>query len=285
MNAVRYDYFKLGRSGPNVANDIFTSADFDRSLQGYSANSALIDKITDRDNLRLSFGRGLFLPSLTAFGQLQHYLRAYSGGIPGVILYGNPDLPAPVIYDYQAGWDRQISELAATARISVFHDMTMKYVGMTQFLVGRTPVSTFTSVGGSVTNGVTVDLQHRAREGWTWGGNYTYQRLHEHYDLGLRDAVPVNKLNVNVGYGWDRWEADLYGSYIAATKGPVISTGPPLRTVFETVPGHVALAPRLAWRATDTLTIELVADNLWPYKDSVDQRMDPVYFLSVRVTY
>jgi iron complex outermembrane receptor protein len=285
VNAVRYDYYKLGRNGPGVAGDIFTNADFDRSLEGASVNSAVVDKITDLDNLRLSFGRGLYLPSLSAFGQLQHFLPLYSGGIRGVNSFGNPDLPAPAVYDYQAGWDRQISELAATARINVFHDMTMKYIGTTQIRVGRIPAQLFTPTAGSVTNGLSFELQHKATEGWLWGGNYTYQRVHEHIDLGLRDGVPVNKANVNIGYGWGRWEADMYGSYVSATKQQVIYASAPLTTVIENVPGHVALAPRLAWHAMDALTVELVANNLWSYKDSVAQGMDPVYLLSVRVTY
>ncbi|PKU24173.1 TonB-dependent receptor plug domain-containing protein [Telmatospirillum siberiense] len=288
VNAVRYDYFKLGRSGSGTVHDyLYSNADFDRADMGTSVSSALVKTVTDEDKLRLSFSRGLKLPSLMNFGQLGQYQRQYVNG-QTVYFEGNPNLAASAVYDYRAGWDHQFRDLGATARVNVFHDMTMRYIGSRNALLTYVParfaqVTTYTT--GSVTNGLELTLDHKAREGWNWGGTYTYQRLHEHSDGGLRNAAPVNKVNANIGYGWGEWETDLYASYVSATKGVLITAGVPTVTRTVGVKGHVDLAPRIAWRPTDNLMVELSAENLWPYKDVVTQRMETSYFLTLKVSY
>lgn len=288
VNAVRYDYFKLGRSGSGSLHDyLFTNADYDRADMGTSVTSALVKAVTDDDKLRLSFSRGLKLPSLMNFGQLGQYQKQYVSG-QTVYFQGNPNLAASAVYDYRAGWDHQFRDWGATARVNVFHDMTMRYIGTRSGILTYVPlrvdqVTTYTT--GSVTNGLELALEHKAREGWNWGGNYTYQRLHEHLDGGLRNASPVNKANVNIGYGWGEWEADLYATYISATKGLLYKAGTPTVVSVVDVKGHANLAPRVAWRPTDNVMIELSAENLWPYKDVVAQRIETSYFLTLKVSY
>lgn len=281
VNALRYDYFKLGRSGSGPVQDLYTNDAFDRSVQGVSANSALVGKLTDDDALRFSFGRGLKLPTLANFGLPQHYLPQYSGRY----FYENPNLAASANYDYRVGWDHRIAALDATARLSVFHDMTTKYVGTANLLVNRTPAVVSMMVPGSVTNGMEFDLQHKTREGWTWGANYTLDRLHEHLDQGLSDSLPEHKVHLNIGYAWDGWDAELYGSYVSGTKGIVINPGLPPTAAVGWVKGHSILSPHVGWQARDNLRVELTAENLWPYQDSLPQRMETSYYLSVTITY
>ena len=142
VNALRYDYFKLGRSGSPVAADIYTNAEFDRSVEGTSVNSALIDKVTDDDSLRLSFARGLKLPSLLNFGQIEHFRQPYSPRFsPNFFYYGNPDLWPTSVYDYQAGWDHRFTEWDATARVNAFHELTTGQLGSQLTLLNRLPRS------------------------------------------------------------------------------------------------------------------------------------------------
>jgi iron complex outermembrane receptor protein len=183
VNALRYDFFKLGRSGTPALADIYTNADFDRSVEGTSVNSALIDKVTDLDTLRLSFARGLKLPSLLNFGEFAQFQPQYRLQYPFRSYYfGNPDLRPSTVYDYQAGWDRRITELDATARINAFHEMTMSHLGapITVLNTSGLPSVDFTSINttGSISNGLQLELRRKAKEGWSWGGNYTYERLH-----------------------------------------------------------------------------------------------------------
>jgi iron complex outermembrane receptor protein len=288
VNAVRYDYFKLGRSGQGVFRDLFyTNEEFDRADLGTSVTSSLVESVTDDDKLRLSFSRGLKLPSLMNFGELGQYQRQYFSG-QTVYFEGSPNLPSSAVYGYQAAWDHEIRDWGATARVNVFHDMTMKYLGTNTELISFRPPQFASLVSystGSVTNGLELNLEHKARDGWNWGGNYTYQRLHEHFDWGYRNAAPVNKANVNLGYGWGDWEADLYASYVSATKGQLITAGIPTVTSVVDIKGHTNLSPRLAWRPVENLTVELTAENLWPYRDVVTQRMETSYYLTLKIAY
>jgi iron complex outermembrane receptor protein len=288
VNSVRYDYFKLGRThgGALAPGDIFTNADFDRSIEGTSVNSSLIDKVTDDDSLRLEFARGLKLPSLTNLGQLERFLPAYSPSArTTTYYYGNPNLQASAVYDYQAGWDHRIQELDATSRLIVFHDMTMSVIGSPISILNRSPAELSIMSTGTVTNGIELDLQHKVREGWNWGTNYTYQRMHEHYNWGLRDASPDHKANINLGYRWGQWEGDLYTTYVSATKGTVITAGPPVTSTAVRLPSHAILSPRIGWHPLDNLTVELVGENLWPYRDILPQKQETSAYISVKISY
>ncbi|MDR3437587.1 TonB-dependent receptor domain-containing protein [Telmatospirillum sp.] len=282
VNAVRYDYFKLGRSGQPLPLGLYANDDFDRSIDGFSVNSSLIRRLTRDDALRLSFARGLKLPSLADFGQVEHFLPPY----PGVYHYGNPDLQPTAVYDYQAGWDHQFRNWDIAGRMVIFHQMTMRHIGSPYTIVDGAIVEESAMATGSVANGATIDLRHKARNGLSWGVNYTFERLHEHGDLGFRDGLPTHKANANIGYGWEDWDADLALQYASATKGAMITNSalsPQLQVI--SIDSHVSLSPRVAWHANDQLTLELSADNLWPYRDSVAQRMSADYLLSVRLTY
>jgi iron complex outermembrane receptor protein len=282
VNAVRYDYFKLGRTGQALPLNLYPNAAFDRSLEGISTNSALIDKVTDVDTLRLSFARGVKLPTLADFGQVEHFLPQYGG----TYHFGNPDLSSSAVYDYQAGWDRRIAELDAVDRLVLFHQMTMRHIGTPVSVINGSLVLGSDMATGSVADGIEWGLQHKAKDGLIWGANYTFERLHEHSDLGYSNPVPVNKANANIGYAWESWDADLAAAFTSATKGMVFSgvgTNPSLAT--ERVKAFTTLSPRIAWHANDNVTVELAADSLWPYQDSVVQRMTATYYLSMTYRY
>jgi iron complex outermembrane receptor protein len=281
VNAVCYDHFQLGRSGPSPELDPYANSDFDRAIGGVSVNSALITKVSDVDSLRFSFARGLKLPSLDNFGQVEQFRPQYGG----FTYFGSPNLDIAAIYDYQLGWERKLSTIDATLGANLFHEMTMKHISSPYGLVNGALSLTSDMTAGSVANGLELSLQHKARAGWTWGGNYTFERLHEHFDWGYRNAEPTNKLNANLGYAFGDWQADLYATYISATKGIVITPGLPPTASIVTIKDYTILAPRLAWQATQDLTIEAVAENLWPYQDSSPQRMETSYYLSAKITY
>jgi hypothetical protein len=109
--------------------------------------------------------------------------------------------------------------------------------------------------------------------------------VHEHFDWGLRNAAPVNKLNGTIGYGWGDWETDLHATYISATKGILVQPSPVPQTSVVGLKGYTILSPRIAWRPIEALSVELSAENLWSYEAVPSQRMDPSYFLTLRVSY
>ena len=126
---------------------------------------------------------------------------------------------------------------------------------------------------------------HKVRDGWTWGANYALDRLHQHVDDGLSDAFPEHKINLDLGYAWDGWDANVNGAYVSATKGVVINPGVPPSATVGWVKSHFIVSPHVGWQATDNLRVELTADNLWSYQDTLPQRMEPSYYLSVTVSY
>jgi hypothetical protein len=224
----------------------------------------------------------LKLPSLADFGQVEHFNFPFSM----FYHYGNPGLEASPVYDYRIGWDHQFPEWDVTSRVSLFHQMTMRHMGTPFFLVGTAVVEGSAMLAGSVADGATLGFEHKARTGWTWGANYTYEQVHEHADLDFADSLPRHKVNANLGYGWESWDADLALHFASATKGTTITfSGPMLALVDETVKSYLTLAPRVSWHADDRITVELSADGLWPYRDSVFQRTDTAYCLTLKIAY
>jgi outer membrane receptor for ferrienterochelin and colicins len=279
VNALRYDYFKLGRSGGPLPHDIYTNANFDRSIGGLSANSALWARVSADDTLRISFARGLRLPSLTNFGQVSHYVPP----VPPVYVYGNPDLDASAVYDYQLGWDHRLAPVDALARVNVFHTLTMSHFGAMPALINGRLVQIESMSTGSVANGILLQLEHKPMKGLRWSANYTFERLHEHYDWGFRDHEPVHKFNLGLGYGLGRWDFDLYGTYTSATKEA--APGVVLANIVGPVKGYGTVTPRIGWHVTDNLTVELVGENLWGYRDSLVQRTGVTYYASMKLTF
>jgi outer membrane receptor protein involved in Fe transport len=237
--------------------------------------------MSDVDTMRFSFARGLKLPSLDSFGQVEQFRPQYGG----FTYYGSPNLEVSSIYDYRLGWERRLPFIDATLDADVFHNMTMKEVSSPYALFNGLYSFTSDMSAGSVANGLELSIRHKAKEGWNWGGNYTFERLHEHFDLGYRNAEPTNKLNANLGYAFGDWEADMYATYISATKGIAIMPGVPPTATIVTIKDYTILAPRVAWHATENISIEAVAENLWPYQDTAQQRMETSYFLSLKISY
>lgn len=281
VNAARFDHDALGRSGPGGRVDLFGNQAFDRAVMGTSVNSALVGRITGEDTLRLAFGRGLKLPSLTNFGLPVRFLPRYSNSL----LSENPNLPAASVDDLRLAWDHALDGGATVARLALFHDATSKTVGPVAAVVAGRPVLMTASTAGVVTNGMELGLRHRARRGWTWQANYTLDRLHEHRDQGLRDSLPEHKINLEAGYAWEDWQAGLAAAYRSPTRGLVLQAGPrPIVTVGN-IKAHSELSPHVAWQAGDNVRVDLTAENLWPYQDTLLQKMDTRYYLSITISY
>lgn len=284
VNAVRYDHVLIDRSGPVTDADPFDNSDYDRSIGGLSVNSALIARITDIDRLRFSFAKGVSLPSLDNFGQVEQFVPAYGG----FAYYGNPDLTSTSIYDYQLGWERSLLSLGATLSVNLFHQQTMKHITNPYAYISGDFYSQADMGAGSVSNGLELSISRRFRDGWSWSANYTLDRLHEHFDLGYRNAQPTHKVNLGLGHSFGDWEADLYARYVSGTKGLFVKPGGPddgPAAGIGKIGPYAILSPRLAWKAREDLLIEAVAENMWPYRDSSPQRMDSSYYLSVKFTY
>jgi iron complex outermembrane receptor protein len=294
VNAVRYDFSQFGLNGQSSGFSLSGNRNFDRNISGFSTNSAAIQRLGDDDSLRLSFARGLQLPSLANFGQqtpakptafdrfVNPNPRLSDADGPRAAPYVQPS----VVYDYQAGWDHLFRDWAVTGRVSAFHQMIMHQIGSPFAILNGAIVQRRAQTNGAVADGATVSLGHRAKTGWTWGVNYWYETISDHSHHRLQDTLPEHQANATVGYAWGDWDADLALQYASPSVGTLLGyrNGRP-RLMSSTIDTYYTLAPRIAWHANDRLTFELTADNLWPYRDAVTQREDVTYMFSVHVRY
>lgn len=285
VNAARYDHFQLSRSGQPVSWDIYQDGDFDRSIRGYSLNSALIQKLGNRDSLRLSFGRGLELPSLLNYGQLARvpFGRSY------YYYFGNPYLDASTVYEYRASWNHHFDRIAADGRISLFHNQTMHLVNTPTVLLGGHLAGLYTEGPGLVTNGAEFQIEHKPHAGLTWSANYTFNDINQHSQPNtaagapaIADMSPRHQVNAAVGYAWDHWEANVNFSYVSETIAYYATQS---RVAAADIKAYATASPRLAWRPQESLTFELSAENLWSYRDNLVQRVPATFWGSVRITF
>jgi iron complex outermembrane receptor protein len=290
VNAARFDRFQMARSGNGWPGEMYSNSDYDRVITGTSFNSSLIDKVTDVDTLRLSVARGVRLPSLLDLGQVSQYRPAFNASqfqTGPQLWYGNPALKSSPEYAVQLGWERQLQALEARTRVNLTHKEALGLLNhpfVPNGALGSYAQIT-TQPGRATANGIELGIDHKSAEGWAWGGNYTYERVNEHTDLGFRRVQPINKLNLNGGYHWEQWEADLYATYSSGISDVGYLPGNSISSYQETIKGYWALSPRVGWHATDHLTLELVGENLWPYQDTLRQNMSTSWFVSAKVTY
>jgi iron complex outermembrane receptor protein len=301
VNAVRYDRFQLGRSSAVLPGDIYTDKDFDRSLQGTSVNSSLIWRAGEEDTLRASFARGLSLPSLLNLGQLALFMPEYGGNY----FYGNPNLNPSAVYEERIGWDHRVTDLDALARISLYHEQTMQIIATPRLTFPTPPPPACgaanpyacSAVGyepgtGIVVNGVQLQIDHKSRDGLAWGANYSWESLHPHTaeDASgtvplLQGSLPVHKVNATLGYGWGEWAADMRLFYSTSTKGVGVIANPYPQSAIIDTKDVMILAPHVIWSPSEQLSIDLSANNLWPYQDNLVQRNTPTYFLAITARY
>jgi iron complex outermembrane receptor protein len=303
VNALRYDYFHLGRKSANLPGDLFDDHDFDRSVQGYSSNSSLIYKLTADDSLRASAARGLALPSLLDFGQLALFMPQEGGSY----FYGNPALNPSEVYEERLGWDHRFADSDIATRLSLYHEQTMRVIASQPASFPTPPppecnpnnpltaqscyAQIYGAGNGAVVNGVQVQIDHKSAVGLTWGANYSFERLSLHSvanpnsEVQLQNSLPIHKVNAAIGYGWQQWNADLRLFYASGTRGTAVEINPTPQAVFLPIKDYLILSPRVAYSASDRLVLEFSADNLWTYKDNLAQRTSPTFFLTARIAY
>jgi len=303
VNAVRYDNFHLARKGANLTGDIYTDADFDRAVHGTSINSSLLYRPDADDTLRLALSRGDSLPSLLSFGQLALFQPQYGGNY----FYGNPNLQPSAVYEERLSWDRQLHTIDALLRLSAYHEQTMSVIVAPNepvrsppppFCYPGSPLEAYACIPqryengpGTIANGAQLQLDHKAFDGLTWGLNYNFEWLNWHNretpdaDQKLHGLLPVHKVNANIGYASGDWSADLRFRYASETKGGIVAFDPMPTAVFQTVKNVSTLSPRLGWSPLKNMTLELVADNLWAYRDNLAERTPVTYYLSLLVHY
>jgi iron complex outermembrane receptor protein len=300
VNAVRYFHADITQTGPGL-----TDGDYHSHPMGIGDNSALIWKATDEDSLRGSFARGVALPSQLSFGQF----GLTSMSAKGDSLAAGPMLAAWTNSEERATYDHQFHQWGVDARLSLFRQQTQNVISLLPFqlLASATPTCTpptprmaaacraltgSNSLSGSM-QGLELEIEHKSKEGLTWGANYAAEILQPHGLLPTDSLVPaiaereiLQKANAHIGYGRGDWSADLRLLYTGPTPSPtldLLSTVP--HVALEQDRAIVELSPRIGWQASDHWMIEASAENLWPYRLNALQRVDSAYFMTLKLSY
>ena len=301
VNALRYQVGDISQTGPRLAN-----GDFHQTARGVADNSSLIYRMDPDNTVRASFARGLALPSQLNFVQLGLTSTSAKGTS---LAAGTPIIPWSNTEE-RVTYDHQFRDWGATARASLFHEQTENLISLLplQILAAAAPtcnpptartLPTCRSLAASslmsgVAQGVELEIEHKSRSGPTWGVNYSVEVLKPHPNAFTDTLLPdvnewqtVQKANAHLGYGWGDWSADLRLLYTSPFQALTLDTvsGPTSHVALLNAPSTLQLSPRLGWQATDYASIELSAENLWPYRLNALQRIDSSYFLTVKFTY
>jgi len=241
--ATRYDMLKMSRTGEFFPNLPFDNEAFDRKINEWSLNGGLVYKATDKDTVRLTVGRGIDLPSATEFSLLKEVEEE-------VFQVGNPNLKTSIVWNVEAGYDRDIEAINGTFRAAAFYYKAANLQNIQQ------------NEGEELTNGVHIFLAENALDSRTYGFeaaikgefsetldwyiNYLYvdvqdTQLESDHDaaeeapadgdtghggggggIEAREAIdfennaPKHTINFGVGYHKDRFSLDLKGSYTSS---------------------------------------------------------------------
>ncbi len=295
MNAVRFDHLELSREGPIDPRVPLTDRDFDRTLDAFSFNSALIWRPSPLDTLRFTIGRGLQLPSVGDFGAIQLFPEP---GSTFPAAFGNPHIEPTEVINYELSYDRRIPSLTATLRASLFYQENRNLISPTgvPLRIGLDPrtgrpfaFGFIDNVGDSRTAGLELGASGRIDPNWSWALNYAWQNIWDDLNQNPGAALfppPVNfaagsprhMANVRIGYADGPWELDLQAHYRSSySMTDVLRPGSPRQTFGNAV----LLVPRIGYRLTETVTAELSAEGLWSRQETTQAELESRVLFSV----
>ena len=267
-NALRLDHLDLSRSGVLPSLLPLTNEDWEHDLTEASFNSGLVWQPTDIDTLRLTVSRGVQLPNIEDFGGFLDTVSSSNG--PPVAITGIPTLAPTIVTNYEIGWDRQLSELDASLRISAFLQDTDGIVSNlgavsfspTAFLI--TPAA----LGNSRAEGLEIALRGRLGPAWRWGLSYTPEIITDRFALSpinrlfvvdFQHTTPTHVINANLGWSGGRWEVDGFLRYESAFYGlEPEGTFPTLTRIDD----YASIDGRIGYSLADWATLALSAQNL-----------------------
>lgn len=260
-NAGRIDHLDLSRSGPLPAGIDRTNGYYNHSLDAYSYNSGLVDKITDKDTVRLAVGQAIQAPSLLEYGVLQQLSLGPKTGI----LAGDVSVKPSIVKKYELGYARSMPEYGLTWSNSLFYQKTedMMGLGAAYLQSGQTIVALSGNTGNSSERGLETGLAYKAQSGLKLDANYTFADIIEHADVTGealdKKGTPRHKVNLHAGYTIDRFELDGYGHYVSRIYQQDLS-GPTAGMVA--IPGYFEFDARVGYRLTESVTAALSGTSI-----------------------
>jgi outer membrane receptor for ferrienterochelin and colicins len=267
--AGRFDAFELERQGPFPTPDWpFSNADYDRRIDEWSFNLGAVYRASEIDSLRISAARGAGLPSLLDYG---YEFMAPLPPAGTILVAGDPNMAPTIVYNIEAGWDRRMSAIDGRMRAAVFWQRNEDL----RSFAARTEVLSFAPfvmamlpqhIGQSDMHGIELSLEGRAGR-WEWDVGYSWRSLDDNLNVpasisqtAFERTSPEHVATAGAAWIGERFEIGADLRYISETQQ--YGQGALLDGLFEVDP-HVLANARVAWRASDTLMLELSARNLF----------------------
>ncbi|WP_051341289.1 TonB-dependent receptor plug domain-containing protein [Azospirillum halopraeferens] len=256
VNALRVDHLRLERSGPFVGTaSPFTNADYDRKLTEWSVNSGLVYKVTDLDTVRLSFSRGIQVPSLFEYGQMMAF------GAFG--FYGNPNLDPTVVTNYEIGYDRAIASIGGGLRTALYYQTNTAMKSVSRYISPTTAI--YDNVGDSKAVGIDTSLRGTVGDNWRWKVGYAFEAVNDDFEgyaasaLEFENATPRHKINAELTYIRGPWDFNLFGQYVSETE-MLRSNG--MTASLRDVPASFTLAGKIGYQVTENINLALTGMNI-----------------------
>ncbi len=265
-NAVRVDHLALHLDGTPYAGLGLTAAQYNQTtITEPSFNSGLVWRVTEKDTIRLTAARGLQTPSLIDY--------AFQLAIPGITLHGSPTLAPTAVWNYELGYERDVTWLNSTVKTATFFQRNVSLLAASFSL----PLTAAAAASGSLQSGnigssdevgLEVGINGKSDNGFRWNASYSFASITDHLISGLATApnldynhgTPQHTVIVGGGYSVGKWELDAEGEWQSSYQDfKAAPTGLSIQPVR--VGNYVTFNARVGYRVTDFLTISGTAQQ------------------------
>jgi len=270
-NAVRYDSLSFDYKGDIAGFMTTTEADYDnRDVKEVSVNSGVVYQHDEQNTMRVSFARGIDIPSFLEFATQTAFFQ------------GSPNAPVSIVTNYELGYDHKFTKWDALLKASVYYQET----GDVQFFAGfpQTPLNG----GKTAVNGFEIGLEGRLDENWGWGGNYSYANVNDHelagFTFNTEKSEPQGMANIWVNYDRGPWQADAYLTYYSDYQSSRLNG---VVTTRDDIDRTMFLNLRVNYEVNDQFDIELFGKNITTgdhYQEAI-QELEPQVYLTGKMTF
>jgi iron complex outermembrane receptor protein len=272
--AGRLDHLKLTQDGVVDQPSIYTKRDFDRTITGWSLNSALLYKLDDASTLRAAIARGIQAPALFSLGSRLAF------DVPGVpvplVLSGNPALQPSILWSGEVGFTHVWTKFGRL-ELNAFYNRTKNVLSVPTAVTtpaAAPPAFPFIlfapqNVGSFEAFGLEASLSGAVARSLFWSANYTWTHARQDirgnngtsfdWPVALDRSTPRHTLKAQLSYEHNTWLGTVAARYTSATEQLVAVNGP-LQLVDLGV--SIAIDAKLSFKIGPRLTLEVAAENL-----------------------
>lgn len=258
VNAVRLDHLRLERSGSFIGLPVYTNDDFNRQVTEPSFNTGLVYKVTDDDTVRLAVARGIQVPGMWEYGNMQAFGNS--------VMLGNPEIDPTIVTNYEVSYNRTLAEIDGGVRAALYYQTNEDVKAGTRTVArsGVRTASAYENFGDSSAVGFEATVHGKLWEDLSWKFSYAFESINDQIEPWARtvqnfeDSTPSHKLNGEISYDIGRWDFNLFGQYTSASKMLRAGATPNPRDI----PSAFTLAGKVGYEVFDGVTAAVTGINI-----------------------